>query len=129
MGFIKRYLFFVGIILLAHAFYMAYSFRHELKAHHHSTGVIPMASFGGSDVSVTAVRVPIVIEVLAGMIITMIGFVQRKTLRPARLCDATRHLRYDHQMNTGVGFIHFNHRGTLAATKAKEKSAAEKKQE
>ncbi|CBZ30337.1 conserved hypothetical protein [Leishmania mexicana MHOM/GT/2001/U1103] len=108
------YLFYAGMLLLAHALYMAYSIREQLQAVHHSHGHIPAASFGGHNVSTTAMMVPITLEVLAGTLLGIAGFAHSHKMQDARLCDVTKYLRYDNQMNSGVGFIHFNHRGTVA---------------
>ncbi|KAK7200741.1 hypothetical protein NESM_000132200 [Novymonas esmeraldas] len=111
------YLFYAGLLLLTHAVYMAYSIREQLQAVHHGRGFIPATSLGGHSVSTTAMMVPITIEVLAGMVLGIAGFAQRHKMQDARLSDVTKYLRYDDQMNTGVGFIHFSHRGTVACKK------------
>ncbi|KAG5493206.1 hypothetical protein GH5_01946 [Leishmania sp. Ghana 2012 LV757] len=127
------YLFYAGLLLLAHAVYMAYSIREQLQAAHHSRGYIPVATIGGYSVSTTAMMVPITIEVLAGSLLGIVGFAYRHKMQDARMCDVTQYLRYDNQMNSGVGFIHFNHRGTVACKtdelKDDQKPISQKKKE
>ncbi|KAG5468273.1 hypothetical protein LSCM1_02251 [Leishmania martiniquensis] len=108
------YLFYAGLLLLAHALYMAYSIREQLQAVHHSRSYIPIDSLWGGSASSTTMMVPITIEVLLGALLGIAGFAHRHKMQDARLCDVTKYLRYDNQMNSGVGFIHFNHRGTVA---------------
>lgn len=92
--------------------------RDQLQAWHHGHGTIPpfqgvMAGLFPTLSIHTAVAI-MALEALAGMTIAMIGWVHRFSLKEARLCDYTRNDRYDVYMNTGVPFVHFNHRGTLA---------------
>ncbi|GET92291.1 hypothetical protein, conserved [Leishmania tarentolae] len=108
------YLFYAGVLLLTHALYMAYCIREQLQAAHHAHSHIPVASFAGRNVSTTAMMVPITIEVLGGTLLGIAGFAHRHKMQDARLCDVIKYRRYDNQMNSGVGFIHFNHRGTVA---------------
>lgn len=118
------YVFYAGLILLSHAVYMAYSIREQLQAAHHGgSGYIPAANLGGLQVSTTAMMVPITIEVLAGLVLGIAGFAHRHQMQDARLSDVTKYLRYDNQMNTGIGFVHFNHRGTVACKKDELKDA------
>lgn len=109
--------FYLGIAMLVHAVYMAYSIREQLQALHLGRAYVPAVEFGGLSMPVTTMLIPIAVEVLAGMVMGIIGFVQRNKMQKARLSDVTKLLRYDHQLNTGVGFVHFNHRGTIACKK------------
>ncbi|CAJ1022595.1 conserved hypothetical protein [Leishmania braziliensis MHOM/BR/75/M2904] len=111
------YLFYAGLLLLTHAVYMAYSIREQLQVAQHSRSYIPATNLEGHSVFPTTMMVPITIEVLAGMLLGIAGFAHRHKMQDARLCDVTKYLRYDNQMNSGVGFIHFNHRGTVACRK------------
>lgn len=110
-------IFYVGIVMLAHAVYMAYSIREQLQALHHGRSYVPAVDFGGLSMPVTTMMIPIAIEVLIGTVMGIVGFVQRNQMQKARLSDVTKYLRYDHQLNTGIGFVHFNHRGTVACKK------------
>ncbi|KAG5493966.1 hypothetical protein JKF63_01798 [Porcisia hertigi] len=127
------FFFYAGLLLLAHSLYMALSIRQQLQAAHHKRGYIPETGFGGHRVSSTAMMVPITIEVLAGVVLGILGFAHRHKMQKARTCDVNKCLRYDDQMNTGVGFIHFNHRGAIACEKDElkddGKSLAQKKNE
>lgn len=109
--------FYLGLAMLVHAVYMAYSIREQLQARHHGRSYVPAVEFGGLSMPVTTMMVPIAVEVLAGTVLGIVGFVQRNKMQKARLSDVTSTLRYDHQLNTGIGFIHFNHRGTIACRK------------
>ena len=110
-------IFYLGVLILVHAVYMTYSIREQLQALQHGRSYIPAVEFGGRSMPVTTMMVPITLEVLIGTVTGIFGFVQCNKLNKARLSDVTKYLRYDHQLNTGVGFIHFNHRGTVACKK------------
>ncbi|KPA82281.1 hypothetical protein ABB37_03389 [Leptomonas pyrrhocoris] len=110
-------IFYLGVLMLVHAVYMAYSIREQLQSLHHGRSYVPAVNFGGLSLPVTTMMIPITVEVLAGTVMGIVGFVQRNKLHKARLSDVTRYMRYDHQLNTGVGFVHFNHRGTVACRK------------
>ncbi|KPI90482.1 hypothetical protein ABL78_0412 [Leptomonas seymouri] len=109
--------FYLGVIALVHAVYMAYSIREQLQALHHGSSYVPAVSFGSLSMPVSTMMIPITVEALLGTVMGIVGFVQCSKLQKARLSDETRYLRYDHQLNTGVGFIHFNHRGAVACRK------------
>jgi membrane magnesium transporter 1 len=123
--------FYLGVAMLVHSVYMAFSIREHLQTLHHGGSYVPAVNFAGLSMPVTTMMVPIALEVLIGTVIGIVGFVQCNKLQKARLSDVTRYLRYDHQLNTGVGFIHFNHRGTVVCKKDElkddQKSMAEKK--
>lgn len=125
----SKYLFLAGLLLLFHGAYMAFSMRDRLQMLHHRQSVIPAVDFTATaDAAMTATMLPIAVEVVVGMVAATVGYAWRSEMVEARLCDLTRYARYDHQMNTGVGFIHFNHRGSMAS-KGKAAAAVEKTRE
>jgi len=139
---LQRLTLYLGLVLLAHGFYFAFSHREVLQAHHHkgAHGFVPMADFTSGATALTsakAVMIPVFLEVVVGMVLATLGYVRTKDLRPIRMQEHIRYARYDQQQNTGMGFMHFNHRGTLAsrgaaATEGGEtpaKSEQEKKKE
>ncbi|CCW66552.1 unnamed protein product [Phytomonas sp. Hart1] len=108
MAAMKDCLFYVGLLILAHAIYAAMGRRGQLQAWHHSRTWGPLPGL---------VFFLIGAEALLGMLLAMVGFVYRSPLKEARLAELTQYYRYDRNMHTGVGFIHFNHRGTLGAAR------------
>lgn len=114
---------------------MAFSVRERLQAQHHSTrSYIPALQLENVVMPIRAMTVIIFLEVLFGMGIALMGYVQMVEINSSRLCDLTRYNRYDEYMSTGVGFIHFNHRGTLAGccadgTRLARKTEGDKKNE
>ncbi|CCW60631.1 unnamed protein product [Phytomonas sp. EM1] len=116
MAGIKNYLFYIGVLILAHAVYTAITTREQLQAWHHGRVNPSVRSFN----VIPAVSTPVLLfivstEAIIGMLIAMTGFVCRSTLREALLTELTQYYRYDRNMYTGIGFIHFNHRGTIGA--------------
>uniref|UniRef100_A0A0A9W6N3 Putative zinc metalloprotease NFIA_018760 n=1 Tax=Lygus hesperus TaxID=30085 RepID=A0A0A9W6N3_LYGHE len=112
---VKRKLFYVGLFIMAHALYQAHSVRDTLQLlHHGGSGDVSALPFMHSmTVPVNTMRFFIALEILCGFVVTMIGFVMYKSFSPAKMCDHVSKLSYYQQMNTGIGFYHFNHRGKV----------------
>lgn len=103
-----------GLLLLAHAFFLAFTVREPLQAVHRGAVNIHPIRIANQSLSVNMFLALVSIEAIVGFVMAMIGFVPMMQLSPARASDQARNARYDQRMNTGKGFIHFNHRGTLA---------------
>ncbi|KEG12346.1 hypothetical protein DQ04_01781100 [Trypanosoma grayi] len=119
-----QFIFPIGLLLLAHSVYLALSVREQLQQHHHSGGEDAAAGSGsyfpiaahaaGSAAHINASTIPIFVELLAGVVVAIVGHVKRASFNRARLIDKNCFERYDGIMYTGVGFMHFNHRGAAA---------------
>nr|CCC90125.1 hypothetical protein, unlikely [Trypanosoma congolense IL3000] len=119
----QRLLFPIGILLLMHSLYLAFNAREELQDYHHSgtktvTGFryFPMILWraeGATHASGTVIY--IFFELLLSVLVSIIGYVKRSTFKPARLIDQNCFDRYDSVICTGMGFMHFNHRGAGTA--------------
>ncbi|KAF8296079.1 hypothetical protein TcYC6_0089410 [Trypanosoma cruzi] len=116
-----RFIFPAGLLLLAHSVYLALCIREQLQEHHHSGGggsvtsaYFPMSSYPtGAMAHMNASTLPIFVELLVGVFVAIVGFVKQSTFKRARLIDKNCHQRYDDTIFTGVGFMHFNHRGSV----------------
>ncbi|KAH9577585.1 hypothetical protein LSM04_008707 [Trypanosoma melophagium] len=121
-----RLLFPLGLLLLAHSLYHAHSLREHLQERHHQKngqvaagGYFPFASaMADNTAHVNATTIPVFIELLVGVVLAIVGFVKQSTLHRARLIDKNREESYDSIMYTGVGFMHFNHRGALKGSRS-----------
>lgn len=126
----------VGICILVHAFFMAYSIKDRLQNSRYergtsTEGLTGEASLLSSSLSSTSTYMLVIaVEACVGVVVIVYGYAKRSVLRPARLVDVNKMDRYDRCVQTGIGFIHFNHRGKLnAQQQGKGKPSEEKKRE
>ncbi|AAZ10823.1 uncharacterized protein TEOVI_000558100 [Trypanosoma equiperdum] len=116
----------LGVLLLLHSIYLALSAREQLQEQHHGTGeslnrgdYFPMTSLRtGAVTGSSGATLYIFAELLVGVAVSIIGYVKRSTFKPARLIDKNCFDRYDSIAYTGVGFMHFNHRGAGTARRS-----------
>ncbi|RNF01892.1 uncharacterized protein Tco025E_08502 [Trypanosoma conorhini] len=116
-----RFMFPAGLLLLAHSFFLALRIREQLQEHHHggSGGVVASAYFPvsshatGALAHINASTIPIFVELMVGVVVAIVGFVKQLKFKRARVIDNNCHERYDDVMFTGVGFMHFKHRGSV----------------
>ncbi|ORC93623.1 uncharacterized protein TM35_000015000 [Trypanosoma theileri] len=121
-----RLLFPLGLLLLAHSLYNAHSLRDQLQEHHHKRnadvttgGYFPFIfTMADNTAHVNATTIPIFIELLVGIVFAIVGYVKRLSLNHARLIDKNCDECYDSIMYTGVGFMHFNHRGAVKGSQS-----------
>lgn len=116
-----KVLFFIGLALLGHAIYAAYSMQDALQAHHHAAGggIAFVQTLTGAPSSASgAASLPlwIVVEVLLGFALALVGYIQQTKLQTVRLSDSQATMRYEHAAYT-QDFFHFNHRGAVVAAR------------
>ncbi|RNF11193.1 hypothetical protein TraAM80_01125 [Trypanosoma rangeli] len=123
-----QFIFPAGLLLLAHSFFLALRIREQLQEHHHgsSSGVMASAYFpvssstAGALAHINASTIPIFVELMIGVVVAIVGFVKQSKFKRARIIDKNCHQRYDDVIFTGVGFMHFNHRGSAMGSRSGE---------
>jgi hypothetical protein len=117
---LMKHLFLVGLGLLGHALYVAFSMQEALQAHHHSAsgGLAFVQTITGASSSQNggaSLPLWVVMEVLVGFVLAIIGYVTQAKLQTVRLSDHQATMRYEHAVFTD--FIHFNHRGAVVSAR------------
>ncbi|KAH8607434.1 hypothetical protein ERJ75_001412400 [Trypanosoma vivax] len=120
-----RLLFPLGLLVVVHSICLAFGVREALQRHHHGTdtgGVSPSVfpALHKGNTHIDGSNLYIFLELFIGMGMAMIGYVKISTFKRARLVDKNCFERYDSIAHTGVGFMHFNHRGAAAGSRGKK---------
>lgn len=64
------------------------------------------------------------VECICGFVLIVTAFITNNKFFPSRIIDKLSNTSYDASLHTGMGFIHFHHRGVLGDGSKKEKKVA-----
>ncbi|CUG91626.1 magnesium transporter, putative [Bodo saltans] len=114
-----KILFYIGLALLGHSIYAAFSMQDALQAHHHGAGgglAFVQTLTGATTQTGASLPLWIAVEVLLGFALALVGYIAGTKLHMARLSDTQAMLRYENAVYT-QDFFHFNHRGAVVSAR------------
>lgn len=100
----------IGAMCLAHAVFMMYSLANTEVEEVSESGAVTTTTLASS---MSSFYFAVVAESVIGFLVLMGGYIRQRIFIRSRLIDNALTQRYDSKMRPGMGFVHFNHRGTL----------------
>eukprot|EP00796_Vickermania_ingenoplastis_P007262 gene7262-5108_t len=103
----------LGVALFIHAIYMMYTL---VDSDIQEPGLSFQSMIAGTATLSTAIspmKTAASVETMVALVLVMAGYIRTQRFTRSRLHDLNKRLRVDASFNSGPGFIHFNHRGTL----------------